>query len=98
IALSNIDEVVSIIRAAESTADAKQKLQARFELSEIQAQQILDMPLKRLTGLERKALDDEHTELTTRIAEYQRLSSDVKAIDEVAIQELQEISDRFGDD
>ena len=64
IALDHIDEVISIIRGSESAGEAKSNLIARFEFSDIQAQQILDMPLRRLTGLERKAIDDEHAEVS----------------------------------
>ncbi|MCC6952997.1 MAG: DNA gyrase subunit A [Deltaproteobacteria bacterium] len=98
IALQNIDEVVAIIKAADSTAAARDALQARFSLSEIQAQQILDMPLKRLTGLERKSLEEEHKEVTDQIEGYRRILGDAKEVDAVVVSELTEISEKFGDE
>jgi DNA gyrase subunit A len=97
IALENIDEVVELIKSSESTPAAKQSLQTRFSLSEIQAQQILDMPLKRLTGLERKAIDDEYTELLAFVTSLEKLLADKKAIDALIITELREISEKYGD-
>ena len=98
IALANIDDIVNLIKKSESTAAAKEQLQLQYKLSEIQAQQILDMPLKRLTSLERQAIDEEHAEVTARVAEYRRLLSDTKEIDKVIITELEEIRDKFGDE
>ncbi len=67
IALANIDEVIAIIRGSDDTEDARTNLMGRFELSEIQANHILDMPLRRLTRLSREELEDEHKELLARI-------------------------------
>ena len=97
-ALDHIDEVIKVIRGSESTPEAKQELIARFEFSEIQAQNILDMPLRRLTGLERKAIEDEHAEVSARIEYLTGLLSSVEAVNQVIIEELEEISEKFGDD
>ncbi len=98
IALDHIDEVIKVIKASDSTADARVNLIARFSFSEIQAQQILDMPLRRLTGLERKAIDDEYAEVSERISFLQKLLSSVEEINNVIITELEEISEKFGDE
>lgn len=98
IALTNIEEVIAMIRAADSTAEAKEQLIARFALSDIQAQHILDMPLKRLTGLERQAIEDEYNELLALIDSLLKLLADSKEIDKVIVQELTEIKDNFGDE
>lgn len=97
IALDNIDEIIKLIKASESTLLARAELQQRFSLSEIQAQQILDMPLKRLTGLERKAIEDEYNEIKAFIEKLLKILSDKKEIDAVIIQELSEIAEKFGD-
>ncbi|MFN8390433.1 MAG: DNA gyrase subunit A [Bdellovibrionota bacterium] len=98
IALSHIDEVIAIIKASESTAEAKAELERRFSLSEIQAQQILDMPLRRLTGLERKSIEDEHAELLELITRLTKILTDPKEVDRVCVEELKEISDKYGDE
>lgn len=97
IALDNIDSVIKLIKESESTPVAKAALQSKFSLSEIQAQQILDMPLRRLTGLERKAIDDEFAEVSARIVEYNRILGDAKEVDKVVVDELREIGTKFGD-
>ena len=98
IALNNIDEVIEIIKGSDSTAQAKINLIQRFSLSEEQAQHILDMPLKRLTGLERKAIEDEHARLLSRVEELLKILSSSAEIDRIVGQELREISDRYGDE
>ena len=70
IALDNIDEVISIIRSSKTTAEAKQRLCDRFDLSDVQSQSIIDMRLRKLTGLEREATENEYNEIMIRIAEY----------------------------
>ena len=98
IALDNLDEVISIIRASQSTADARGRLMERFELSERQTNAILEMRLRALTALERQRVLDELEGIRTKIAGLaDLLGSDTRILD-VAIQEIQEISDRFGDD
>ncbi len=96
IACDNIDEVIHIIRT--SYNNAKERLMERFSLSEIQAQSILDMQLKRLQGLERDKIEAEYNELLEKVAYYKNLLSDIHLIDEVLVTELKEIRDRYGDD
>ncbi len=96
IACDNIDEVIRVIR--ESYDDAKERLMARFGLSEVQAQAILEMQLRRLQGLERKKIEDEIAMLTERIAYYTQLLSDDAMLTGVLIDELTDIRDRYGDD
>src|SRR5262245_25789509 len=76
ISLDNLDEFIALIRNAEDTDAAREQLMARFELSEIQAQAILDLRLRQLTGLERKRIEDEHADLQERIAELRALRGD----------------------
>ncbi|MDD2942730.1 MAG: DNA gyrase subunit A [bacterium] len=97
IALDNIDDVIATIRESESTQIAREKLQARFSLSEIQAQHILDMPLKRLTGLERKAIEDEFKSLQELIAELTKILSSGLEVDRVINEELEEIRGKYTD-
>ena len=96
IAEENIDEVIKTIR--ESYDDAKERLMARFDLSEIQAQVVLDMQLKRLQGLEREKLQNEYNELEKRIAYYRELLSNEEMLKGVLKDELTAIRDRSGDD
>lgn len=95
IAGDNIDEVIRIIRT--SYDKAKERLIERFDLSEVQAQAILDMQLKRLQGLEREKIDAEYAELQERIAYFNKLLADTGLIDEVLIDEMTEIRDKYGD-
>ena len=96
IAEDNIDEVIKTIR--ESYDNAKERLMARFSLSEIQAQVVLDMQLKRLQGLEREKLEAEYQELETRIAYYRELLSNEEMLKGVLKDELIAIRDKFGDE
>jgi DNA gyrase subunit A len=98
IALDNIEQVIKLIRDSDSTAEAKEALMTKFGLSEVQAQHILDMPLRRLTGLERKAIEDEYTEVLATIERLNKILSSQAEVDKVAIEELKEIKDRFGDE
>jgi DNA gyrase subunit A len=91
IALDNLDEVIALIRAADDTDQARAQLMERFELSEIQAQAILDLRLRALTGLERKRIEDEYTDLQERIGELRTLLGDPAKIDGVIREELLEI-------
>ena len=97
IALGNIDEVIKIIRGSADTDQARTKLMARFKLSEIQANHILDMPLKRLTRLSRQELENEHKELLATIRRLKALLKDPKKILALVKDELAEIKKRFGD-
>lgn len=97
VALNNIDEVIKLIKASESTLVAKEQLKDRFSLSDIQAQHILDMPLRRLTALEQKSIEDEYLALEEKIKELKTLLSSRVEIDKVIKEETQEISDKFSD-
>src|SRR5437867_600969 len=96
IALDNLDEVIVLIRAADDTDAAREALIGRFELSEIQAQAILDLRLRALTGLERKRVEDEYTDLRERIAELRTTLGDEARIDAVIREELLEIKSIYG--
>ena len=98
IALDAIDEVISIIRGSANVALAKEKLIARFGLTEAQAQAIVDMRLRALTGLERDKLENEHAELLEKIAYYKEILSDEKKLLGVIKEEITLIADKFGDD
>ncbi|MBO5228736.1 MAG: hypothetical protein J6B39_07070 [Lachnospiraceae bacterium] len=98
IALDNIDEVISIIRSSENVAVAKSRLIERFGLSEAQAQAIVDMRLRALTGLERDKLEKELAELRERIAELKAILADEKKLLMVIREEIMAISDKYGDD
>jgi DNA gyrase subunit A len=91
IALANLDEVIKIIRASQDSEEARTKLMKKFKLSEIQANHILDMPLRRLTRLAREELEQEHEELVARIAYLDSLLQDPKKLRSVIKDELAEI-------
>lgn len=97
-ALDNIDEVIKIIRSSKSVAIAKEQLMGRFALSEAQAQAIVDMRLRALTGLEREKLEAEHRELMEKIAYFKGILADHKKLLTVVKEEMQEIADKYGDD
>ena len=97
-ALDFIDEVISIIRGSENAQVAKERLIQRFELSDAQAQAIVDMRLRALTGLEREKLENEHKELEIKIAELKAILADEKLLLGVIKKEITEISDKYGDD
>ncbi len=96
IAIDNIDEVIKIIR--ESYDDAKERLMKRFELTDIQAQAILDMQLKRLSGLQREKLEEEYAELMKLIAYYKEILASESLVFDIIKQELLEIKEKFGDE
>jgi len=98
VALDNIDEVVAIIRGADTTDDAREGLMGRFELTEVQANAVLDMQLRRLVALESQKLRDELGEIQARIAELESLLGDINLVHEVIKEETLEIRERFGDD
>lgn len=97
-ALDFIDEVISIIRGSANAQVAKERLMERFELSDAQAQAIVDMRLRALTGLEREKLENEHKELELKIGELKAILADEKLLLGVIKTEITEISDKFGDD
>ncbi len=98
IALDHIDEVIKIIRGSKNVQIAKQELMARFELSDAQAQAIVDMRLRALTGLEREKLENEYAELMKKIGELKAILADRKLLLGVIKEEILVIADKFGDD
>ena len=98
IALDNIEEVIRIIRGSENTQAAKAGLIERFALSDAQAQAIVDMRLRTLTGLEREKLEAEYKELMKRIEEYRAILADENLLLGVIKKEIQIIADKYGDD
>ena len=96
IAIDNIDEVIKIIR--ESYDDAKERLIARFKLTDIQAQAILDMQLKRLSGLQREKLEEEYNELMKLIARLKEILASETLVYQLIKEELLEIKEKFGDE
>ena len=98
IALDNIDEVIHIIRSSRTTQIAKESLMSRFELSDAQAQAIVDMRLRALTGLEREKLENEHQELLAKIAELKAILADEKLLLGVIREEISIIGIKYGDD
>ncbi len=97
IALDNIDEIVKIIRASKDTAEAKSALMGRFELSDVQAQAILDMRLARLTGLERGKIEAEYAELQRLIAEYKEILASERRVLELIQGEMMDLKAKYGD-
>ena len=98
IALDNIDEVISIIRGSRTANEAKEKLEERFGLTDVQAQAIVDMRLRALTGLEREKIEAEYAELMDKIAELKAILADEKKLLGVIREEIMLISDKYGDD
>lgn len=98
IALDNIDEVIRIIRSSQSVAIAKEELEKQFGLDDVQAQAIVDMRLRTLTGLERSKIEEEYAGLMKLIEKLTAIISDKKVLLGVIKKELLEISDKFGDE
>ena len=98
IALDHIDEIIALIRASASADAAKGELMSRFSLSEIQAQAILDMQLRRLAQLERQRIQDEYDELTLLIAELEAILGDPSRVRAIIKDELADVRHRFSDD
>ncbi|MBW2506866.1 MAG: DNA gyrase subunit A, partial [Deltaproteobacteria bacterium] len=98
VAISNLDEVVTLIRESENPKDARTGLMQRFELSEIQAQSILDMRLHRLTGLEREKIISEFEELSKQIAWYNQVLHDEALVMKIIRDEFLEIKEQYGDE
>ena len=97
-ALDNIDEVINIIRSSKNTQEAKDRLMERFALTDVQAQAIVDMRLRALTGLEREKLENEYAELMERITELKAILADKKKLLGVIREEILLIADKYGDD
>ena len=98
IALDNIDEVIEIVRGSQTTDEAKQRLSARFELSEVQAQAIVDMRLRTLVGLERQKIEQEYAELIKTIAELQDILRSARRVATIIKNEILDLKKRFGDE
>ncbi len=98
IALDNIDEVIAIIRASEDSSSARTNLMSALTLSEIQAREILEMPLRRLTALERQKLVDEHADLASQIADFEKLLASEARQRTLVLSELKEAVDAYGKD
>ena len=97
-AIDNLDAVIKLIRAAETTDEARQGLMKKFSLDELQANAILEMQLRRLTGLERGKIQKEYEELQAKIKEYKKLLGDRNLVLELIKKELTEIRSKFGDE
>jgi DNA gyrase subunit A len=97
IVLLNLDEVIALIKASSTPAEARQGLRSRYGLSEIQAQAILDLKLQRLTGMERLAIEQEYKDLATEIERLKSILADTRKIDTIISSELQSIAENFGD-
>ena len=97
-ALDFIDEVISIIRSSQTPQEAKERLMERFDLSDAQATEIVNMRLRALTGLERAKLEEEHKALVARIAQLKAILADEKLLLGVIKEEIQIIADKYGDD
>ncbi len=98
IAINNLDEVVALIKGSKNPPEAKKGLIARFDLSEIQAQTILDMRLQRLTGLEREKIAREYEEIIKEIERLREILGDELLVMQIIIDELNNIKELFGDD
>jgi DNA gyrase subunit A len=98
IALDNIDEVIEIVRASQTTDEAKQRLSARFELDELQAQAIVDMRLRTLVGLERQKIEQEYAELIKAIAELEDILGSPRRVAQIVKSEALDVKKRFGDE
>ena len=97
IALDHIDEVIKIIRSSKTSAEAKASLIERFDLDDVQAQAIIDMRLRALTGLEREKIEQEYAELMQKIAELKAILADEKLLLGVIRKEIIEIASKYGD-
>ena len=98
IALANLDEVIQTIREAADADVARDRLMTRFNLSELQAQAILDMQLRRLAALERQKIQDEHTQILNRIADLEDLLATPRKVLNLIKTDLEEVSAKYGDD
>ncbi|MBP3841215.1 MAG: DNA gyrase subunit A [Bacilli bacterium] len=97
-ALDNLDEVISIIRNAETDVEAKEKLISKFNFTEIQADSILELKLRRLTGLEREKIENELKDLLALISDLKAILADEKRVLEIIKNELLEIKNKYGDE
>jgi len=98
IALLNLDEVIQLIKGSQTPKEAKEGLSAKYELSEIQSQAILELRLQKLTGMERLAVEKEHEELAQEIERLKLILSDTKRVDQIVGEELRAVGEQFGDE
>ena len=98
IAIDNIDEIIEIIKSSANDPEALSRLMNRFNLSEIQAQSILDMQMKRLTGLQRQKITDEYNQLQLSIADYRDILSKPERVTGIIKTELEELKEKYRDD
>jgi DNA gyrase subunit A len=98
IALLNLDAVIQLIKSSPTPAEARAGLVAAYNLSEIQAQAILDLRLQKLTGMERLAIEQEHAELAKEIERLRDILADAMRVDEIIVTELSDVRERFGDE
>ena len=98
IAIDNIDDIVELIKKSDSTADAKARLSEKYGLSDAQAQAIIEMPLGKLSGLERQKVEDRIAKLTATVADLRDILENEGRIKEILKQELLEIKNKFGDE
>ncbi len=97
ICLDNLDAIIKLIRASANVDEARRGLMGKFHLTQIQAQAILDMPLQRLTKLEREKIQQEYAELKKKIAELRRILKDEKLVYGIIVKELKEVKEEYGD-
>jgi DNA gyrase subunit A len=97
IALMHIDDVIELIKSSETPKIARAALQERYDLTEVQAQAILDLRLQKLTGMERLAIEQEHSELQMEIERLEGILGDMSQVDDLIITELEEAKEKFGD-
>ncbi len=98
IALLNLDEIIQLIKSSETVDRARSGLMQRFELSEIQANAILDLRLQKLTGMERLAIEKEHEELAKEIARLKTILADARQVDRIITEELKSIREKYADE
>jgi DNA gyrase subunit A len=98
ICLDNLDAIIKLIRASANVDEARRGLMDRFRLTQIQAQAILDMPLQRLTKLEREKIQQEYAELKKKITELRRILKDEKLVYAIIVKELKEVKDEYADE
>jgi DNA gyrase subunit A len=98
ICLDNLDAVIKLIRASANVEEARRGLMERFRLTQIQAQAILDMPLQRLTKLEREKIQQEYAELKKKITELRRILKDERLVYAIIVRELKEVKEEYGDE
>jgi DNA gyrase subunit A len=97
VALRNLDAVIKLIRAAKDADGARSELMTRFKLSQLQAQAILDLTLRRLTSLERDKIETEHNETQATIAQLKKILSDPKELTKLVVQDIERLKEEFGD-